>query len=177
MRFLGPRSLSSLLKTALDVVYFGLSAFTIAVFIAALCLLSVPTLASEVVKRISVGDLPLAQMGVVAQALILAALGLSLGGYVVIMRWTRQVFRTLAEGDVFHPDNTRRLRLIGFGLGLVEIFGYGARLLTGQVLGVAMEPAYGLRAVTTWFSVLVVFVLAEVFKEGARLRAEADLTI
>jgi hypothetical protein len=31
--------------------------------------------------------------------------------------------------------------------------------------------------VTTWFSVLVVFVLAEVFKEGARLRQEADLTI
>jgi hypothetical protein len=30
---------------------------------------------------------------------------------------------------------------------------------------------------TTWFSVLVVFVLAEVFREGARLRSEAELTI
>jgi hypothetical protein len=32
-------------------------------------------------------------------------------------------------------------------------------------------------SLTSWFSVLVVFVLAEVFREGARLRREAELTI
>ena len=31
--------------------------------------------------------------------------------------------------------------------------------------------------VTAWFAVLIVFVLAEVFREGARLRREAELTI
>ncbi len=36
------------------------------------------------------------------------------------------------------------------------------------------EPHFNL---TAWFSVLVVFVLAEVFREGARLRREAELTI
>jgi len=30
---------------------------------------------------------------------------------------------------------------------------------------------------TAWFAVLVVFVLAEVFREGARLRRDAQLTI
>jgi hypothetical protein len=30
---------------------------------------------------------------------------------------------------------------------------------------------------TIWFAVLVVLVLAEVFREGARLRREAELTI
>lgn len=35
MRFLGPRSISSLLKTALDVVYYGLFAMIVAVVIAA----------------------------------------------------------------------------------------------------------------------------------------------
>jgi hypothetical protein len=30
---------------------------------------------------------------------------------------------------------------------------------------------------TTWFAVLVIIVLAEVFREGARLRGEAELTI
>ncbi len=30
---------------------------------------------------------------------------------------------------------------------------------------------------TAWFSVLVVFVLAEVFREGARLAAKPELTI
>jgi hypothetical protein len=32
-------------------------------------------------------------------------------------------------------------------------------------------------SLTTWFAVLVIFVLAEVFREGARLRGEAELTI
>jgi hypothetical protein len=30
---------------------------------------------------------------------------------------------------------------------------------------------------TAWFAVLVIVVLAEVFREGARLRSEAELTI
>ena len=37
-----------------------------------------------------------------------------------------------------------------------------------------VKPSFSL---TAWFSVLVVFVLAEVFREGARLRREAELTI
>jgi hypothetical protein len=32
-------------------------------------------------------------------------------------------------------------------------------------------------SLTTWFAVLVIFVLAEVFREGARLRGDAELTI
>jgi hypothetical protein len=30
---------------------------------------------------------------------------------------------------------------------------------------------------TSWFAIAVLFVLAEVFREGARLRREAELTI
>ncbi|MEI9903258.1 MAG: DUF2975 domain-containing protein [Asticcacaulis sp.] len=173
MRFLGPRSISSLLKTALDVVYYGLFSLVFLVVVAAVCLLSVPNLAAEVVQRLNVSP----DLGAGSQAAMLLAFGVSLSGYLLIMHWTRQVFHTLAEGDVFHPDNTRRLRWIGFGLGGLEIFGYLARAFAEGVYHLHFEPVYGLRAVTTWFSVMVVFVLAEVFKEGARLRREADLTI
>ncbi|HVZ30411.1 MAG TPA: DUF2975 domain-containing protein [Asticcacaulis sp.] len=173
MRFLGPRSISSLLKTALDVVYYGLFAFVILLFLVILCLLVLPNVAAEMASRFELDvGLPTGWQAVVPLSLVV-----SLGGYLLITHWTRQVFSTLAEGDAFHPDNTRRLRWIGFGLGGVEIFGYAARTLAVHVFHVPLEPVYGLRAVTTWFSVLVVFVLAEVFKEGARLRQEADLTI
>jgi hypothetical protein len=173
MRFLGPRSISSLLKTALDVVYYGLFAFVILLFLAILCLLVLPNVAAETAGRFGL------DVGLSAgwRAVVPLALVVSLGGYLLITHWTRAVFSTLAEGDVFHPDNTRRLRWIGFGLGGVEVFGYAARAMAAHVFHMPMEPVYGLRAVTTWFSVLVVFVLAEVFKEGARLRQEADLTI
>jgi hypothetical protein len=173
MRFLGPRSLSSLLKTALDVVYYGLAAMIVAIVIAILTLLSVPTLSAEVMKEINIVNNITATQG----SLLLLAFGVSLSGYLLIMRLTRQVFLTLAQGDVFHPDNTLRLRWIGFGLAISEIYSYVARALTQMLLSIDIVPLYGLRAVTAWFAVLVVFVLAEVFKEGARLRAEANLTI
>lgn len=173
MRFLGPRSISSLLKTALDVVYYGLYVLIFGTIIATVLLVSVPNLAAEVVRLLSISR----ALGTGSQASILLAFGISLAGYLLIMHWTRQIFRTLAEGDVFHPANTLRLRFIGFGLGALEIFGYLARMVASGVFHLHFEPIYGLRAVTTWFSVLVVFVLAEVFKEGARLRQEVDLTI
>ena len=173
MRFLGPRSISSLLKTALDVVYYGLYAVVAVTILAALGLLIVPNLAIEVARPLNVA----AHLPAASQAVILLAFSISLGGYVLIMHWTRQVLATLAEGDVFHPDNTLRLRWIGFGLAGLELFGYVARFVAESLFQLKFEPFYGLRAVTAWFSVLVVFVLAEVFKEGARLRKEADLTI
>ena len=173
MRFLGPRSISSLLKTALAVVYYGLFTLIFVVLFAAVCLLSVPNLASEMVRRFNVTT----DLSAGSQAMVMLAFAVSLSGYLLVMHWTRQVFHTLAEGDAFHPDNTRRLRWIGFGLAGLEIFGYAFRAFAESLMHMHFESTYGLRAVTTWFSVMVVFVLAEVFKEGARLRHESDLTI
>jgi hypothetical protein len=169
MRLLGPRSISSLLKTAIDVVYFGIITLVIVVVLAIVALLSVPNLATQVVSELHLSAALDHVPGAGSQALMLLALGLSLGGYLLIM--------PLADGNVFHPENTRRLRLIGMGLAGIEVFSYGARLMAQGLFSINFETVYGLRAVTTWFSVLVVFVLAEVFREGARLQRDADLTI
>ena len=47
----------------------------------------------------------------------------------------------------------------------------------GNVLSLGSAGAAGGVNLTTWFAVLVIVVLAEVFREGARLRGEAELTI
>ena len=88
----------------------------------------------------------------------------------------RAIFATLMAGDPFHPDNVLRLRVVGAALAGLELVRYAvwmssAWLIPGQN---KVEPNFSL---TAWFSVLVVFVLAEVFREGARLRREAELTI
>ena len=60
-------------------------------------------------------------------------------------------------------------------LAALELSRYGGRASAPWCRGSsATEPNFSL---TAWFSVLVVFVLAEVFREGARLRREAELTI
>jgi len=79
------------------------------------------------------------------------------------------------EPDPFHPQNVKRLRLIGLMLAALELGRYAVWGLSPLMPWVRrVEPNFNL---TAWFSVLVVFVLAEVFREGARLRREAELTI
>ena len=100
---------------------------------------------------------------------------IGIGGVLVIVYSLRQIFMTLTAGDPFHPQNVRRLRLIGLMLAALELGRYAVWGFMPMLPGIRRaEPNFNL---TAWFSVLVVFVLAEVFREGARLRREAELTI
>jgi len=91
---------------------------------------------------------------------------------------------TLTIGDPFRPENVGRLRLIGVALVALEASSYGVRMILAwttpagaRSLASAGQSGGGWFNPTAWFAVLVVFVLAEVFREGARLRREAELTI
>lgn len=176
MRTLGPGSVSSLLKTVLDVVYMGLMVLTGALVLAAFAALFF-RLDPAMVKTISLdsaaGEIMTRPEVVVG---LFVAIGLYLAGVLVILNRLRKVFTTLSAGDPFHPDNVARLRLVGGLLAGLEIMRY---LIWAASL--AFEPGNHHVAPpinpTGWFSILVVFVLAEVFREGARLRREAELTI
>jgi len=93
---------------------------------------------------------------------------------IVIVQRLRRIFGSMSAGDPFHPDNVRRLRVIGLFLALLEIDGYVFRAIDRFALG---QPQHLSINLTPWFAVLVVIVLSEVFREGARLRREAELTI
>ena len=175
MRALGPGSVSSFLKTMLDVVYVALCvlvAVLAVVTLFALLLAFNPSLAPNLWLKINGAE---NSAPGVASAGMLFALCLSLTGVLVIVRVLRQIFTTLTAGDPFHPHNVRRLRLIGAVLAILELGRYAVWAVSTQLSIVSrIEPNLSL---TAWFSVLVVFVLAEVFREGARLRREAELTI
>ena len=179
MRFLGPRSLSSLIKTALDVLYSGLLIVLIIDIVGLIGVISMPNLAMEAAQQSQLGPNVGSARALTPRdmAMVMGAFAVSLGGYVLILRWMRQIFVTMAEGAIFHAANVWRLRFIGFGLAGLELFGDGVRLMINHVSGLEVEAGYGMRAVTTWFSVMVVFVLAEVFREGARLSRESELTV
>ena len=111
---------------------------------------------------------------------VVAAATIYLGGLVFIVGRLRRVFTTLTQGDPFQPENVRRLRSIGFALGGIERLSYAVRAVLGWI---DRQQDIDFRRVgedfnlTIWFAVLAVLVLAEVFREGARLRREAELTI
>ena len=176
LRTLGPGSVSSVLKIALDVAYLVLALAVVAVLLTMIAALFVLpsdmnlTVTSETGGR----QLPL------TRPLVLFGLGsvaAYLGGFVLILRQLRKVFRTLTLGDPFQPENVNRLRVIGLTLAVVAGGSWASQSVASRLThGIVETQGIG-PLVTPAFSVLVVFVLAEVFREGARLRREAELTI
>lgn len=176
MRAMGPGSVSSFLKIILDVVYYALI-----VGLGALVLFTIGGLLlsfnPELIKGINIsGDGGrISAKGPMLVAVLVYGL-LYVGALLAIVRHLRRVFATLTAGDPFHPDNIKRLRLVGFVLAGMEIGRYCFQAVLTAIAPEADKTLDGVNF-TTWFAVLVVFVLAEVFREGARLRREAELTI
>jgi hypothetical protein len=174
MRALGPGSVSSFLKMVFDVAY-GLVSAGVGV----LALFAVIALLFSVNPGL-LGNTPLAEAAQLEARAPLVVAGLLaaaayLAGVLVVIRALRGIFAALMAGDPFHPENVGRLRLIALMLACLELGRYAIWAISTWLPWVrTVRPSFSLAA---WFSVLVVFVLAEVFREGARLRREAELTI
>lgn len=176
MRALGPGSVSSFLKIILDVVYVALAVTAVAVSIGLVGVLLFTVNPDIFGLRGALGS---ASEAVTRRPLLLGetlAAALYIAGVLVIVNRLRKIFATLTAGDPFEPENVRRLRVIGVMLGALELSRYAANLITAWIAPHEAPQAGGV-SLTAWFAVLVVFVLAEVFREGARLRREAELTI
>ena len=177
VRALGPGSVSSVLKVALDAAYVLLWLITGLLLLLLIAAIFIPLDNVNITVSGQSGgrQLPLTRL------LLLFGLGAAtayFGGFMLILRSLRRIFRTLTMGDPFHPANVRRLRQIGLTLAVVTggvwlAQGFAAARLAPGV----MDPQGLGELLTPIFSVLIVFVLAEVFREGARLRRESELTI
>ena len=95
----------------------------------------------------------------------------------------RQIFRSLSGGLLFIPDNSRRIRWVGFTMMLAEL-ARAALVYFWSYYASLHFSADGLRFVasadlnlTPIFSGLAILVIAEVFREGTRLSEEQSLTI
>jgi len=171
MRALGPGSVSSLLKLVLDVIYVALWAAFGALALVTLLALILPS-DLEIWRKANTEGArgPMLAAG-------LAAYGVYVGVVLLIVERVRRIFSTLTAGDPFHPANVTRLRAIGFSLAALELINYAVNLVAGWAFPAHVRSVRFPFNPTAWFAVLVVFVLAEVFREGARLRSEAELTV
>lgn len=176
MRALGPGSVSSLLKIALDVAYWLLWAVAGAALLGLVSAFFIPLddISVTVDDAAGLREVPLSRVLLVFG---LAAGALYFGGFVVILHRLRRIFRTLTIGDPFQPDNVRRLREIGLVLAVVTGGSFLSQMVMARIAPGVVTAQGVSDLLTPVFSILVVFVLAEVFREGARLRHESELTI
>jgi hypothetical protein len=95
----------------------------------------------------------------------------------------RHIFRSLSRGLLFIPENARRMRWVGFTVIFLEL-ARAALVYFWSYYTSLHFTANGLRFVAwtdfngiTIVAALAVLVIAEVFREGARLHEEQSLTI
>ena len=99
--------------------------------------------------------------------------------FLIIVKQLRQICHTLVTGDPFVPENANRLRIIWIAAAAGELL----RLISTFIISWVSKTAEGASIQATdlrvyvWFMVLALIILAEVFREGARMRQEAKLTV
>ncbi|MBU6405537.1 MAG: DUF2975 domain-containing protein [Alphaproteobacteria bacterium] len=196
MKALGRGSIASVIKTGLSlagvVMWIGLA---IVGMVAALALLAGLAAALSGPFRVD-GDLAVTVSGVTLRgdhpevlpwpfaAAVLLAAAVGLGGALAIVHRLKRLFENFTSNEPFNRANADHLRAIWIIMLAMEVARYGFAAAVGWSAAIygrpqgleplMIEPGFDL---STWTSILVLIVLAEVFREGARLREDQDLTI
>ena len=97
----------------------------------------------------------------------------------------RQIFRSLTQNNPFVIANARRLRLIAFLITLISVTTFAHDAIVNWFLqqNFLLNNCYGaIRAhlvvdLKTLFAGLIVLIIAEIFRIGARMKEEQDLTV
>jgi hypothetical protein len=91
-----------------------------------------------------------------------------------VLRRLVAIVDTVRAGDPFTIENSRRLEIIAWSVMALEVL----RLAVVSIVAAVFIPGrFGGIALSPWLAVLLLFVLAGVFKQGARMRADLEGTI
>jgi hypothetical protein len=113
----------------------------------------------------------------------LLAAGVAVGGGLIILQRLRNLFTSFTIAEPFRRENGEHLRVIWITLLAMEVSRYAIAALAAGLVAWLGKPegadmSVNLRVdLATWAAILVLIVLSQVFREGARLREEQDLTI
>ena len=173
MKLIGRRSVASALRWVLGFVNIFVTVGVIVTGLLLLTTLIVPDFAVGFMNGLADSDSGLRPLLLNERASFLAAFIASLSTWWILNR-LRRMFLAVNQGDAFERANVGRLQGIGVGLIGIEI---SAAVLArfvprGIIDGLEYEIDLG-----AWLSILIVFMLAEVFRQGARMRDEQQMTV
>jgi hypothetical protein len=96
----------------------------------------------------------------------------------LILRRLLAIVETVRNGDPFVAANALRLRAIAWALCALQllgmVIGFAGKLLSTPDHPVHLDAGF---SVNGWLAVLLTFVLAQVFAEGARMRDDLEGTV
>ncbi len=197
MKILGQGSVASLLKLVLDIVWWLL-------WIAAGLLGAWALLYGAMMAGLAAGWLdttwevnhvkilaPRGHAGIAAQedfawtvaAPALLGAAFAIGGGLVVVQRLKRLFANFCSDKPFLMENAHHLRVIWIALLALELSRYVVAGMIGLAMALFGQPESGHVLLSlnvrleSWFAIFTLMVLAEVFRVGARMREEQDLTI
>lgn len=173
MRLIGKRSAASALRWVLG---FANVFVTIAVVFTGLMLLTsliMPDFAAGFIDGLSENDNDMRPLLLNERATYLAAFIATLSTWWILNR-LRRMFLAVNRGDAFERANVGRLQ--GVGLGLIGVQVSAAILALTIPEGIVSDLDYQVD-LGAWLGILIVFMLAEVFRQGATMRDDQQMTV
>jgi len=172
MRAIGKGSLASLLAMGLHftriIIWVGFVGLAIAMMVVPF----IPLIVSAVdgVANVDID----ADSGVDAgEFLEIAHHFVTFGVMLFVVNRLLEILKTLRFGSPFVKENADRFR----GLGYALLIGEGAKFAFGFLSLIFSADVEINSTIISWLAIIAVFVLSEVFREGARMKEEQDLTV
>lgn len=172
MRAIGKGSLSSILAVGLHVTRFILWIMFIGLSIA-MVLTPFVTLLVGVAERVSDINIDADITADAGDYIEFAHHFVTVAVMLFVVNRLLEILKTLRFGSPFVKENADRFRGVGYAL----LIGEGAKFAFGFMSLLVDTDAEINSSPITWLSIIAVFVLAEVFREGARMKEEQDLTV
>lgn len=173
MRLIGERSVASALRWILGFVNVFV---TVAVIFSGLMLLTslvLPDFAAGFIDGLSENESDMRPLLLNERATYLAAFIATLSTWWVFNR-LRRMFLAVNRGDAFERANVGRLQ--GVGIGLIGIQVSAAILVFTIPEGIISDLDYQID-LGAWLGIVIVFMLAEVFRQGSAMRDDQQMTV
>lgn len=157
----------------------GLGALAMALGLPALLIFQGDVLAQLADKGVSGGE-----RLIPAMALVLAGMAALLALAIYFLLQLNRIATSVADGDPFAPENARRLARVGWAAlaGQILAIPLGATVawlaaqLEGKFENVRLDEEPGV-SLTSILLILVLFILARVFRHGAAMRQDLEGTV
>jgi hypothetical protein len=143
-----------------------------------LALLLWSLLAPEFVMR-ALGAMPVGRIAPVTGMRMIMVVGIFAVPFThIVLTGLAAIVETVGHGTPFIPKNADRLRTMAWAILALELMHIVVVLIARSVAssGVPIDIKFSF-SITRWLTVLLLFVLARVFEEGARMQHELEGTV
>ena len=174
MKLIGKRSAASALRWVLGLLNVFVMLAAIGVVVVLALSMIIPEFGATVLEALNENRVQAGAITVTGRLTLLGA-AISTGLTWWIINRLRRILLSVNQGDAFEPANVGRLQAVGFSLLGVQ----AAALLLATVAPLSIGESsidYDL-SLGSWMGILVVFILAEVFRQGSAMRDEQMTTV